>query len=64
MVTHENGIIRKCVRGRLDRKFMEFDKIEIRIEGSARHRFLNPHGYPGMGVAGTGTGRNAHTRDI
>ena len=31
---------------------------------SARHGFSNLHGYPGMGKAGTGTGRNAHTRDI
>ena len=36
----------------------------ISLAISARHGFLNPHGYPGMGVAGKGTGRDAHTRDI
>ena len=38
--------------------------VYLYLTCSARHGFSNPHGYPGMGKAGTGTGRDAHTRDI
>ena len=43
---------------------LSFLDIFLMYISSARHKFLNPHGYPGMGVASTGTSRDAHTRDI
>jgi len=32
------------------------------LMNSVRHGFTNPHGYPGMGRAGTGTGDTKGTR--